>query len=252
MASNDQPQPVIEKRRQRMKTYHRHLMVSARMLSAVAIVCTFLTWSSVVKAEILSWQCDNGSDVAADGALTDWSQENADAYKLSTKHSQSGGSGRMSLDFTTDTPEDPTITFNPEVENDSDAPWSGYSVVFTLDTTTSLTIFELKDVNVANPSGWTSTLTQLVYQGLNGSGKYEYVGRIDLTGGTQVGIGDVLNFSYVLKFAGSTRYSTTQDMEPVPVTVPEPGILMLLGMSAFGLLLFVWRSGARGVPIFVR
>lgn len=220
-----------------MKSRHRYWMAIARRFPAVAIVCAFLAWTSAGKAEIISWQCYDGPD-AMGSAQADWSCESADAYNLRTKRSQSGGPGRIQLDFTTDTPDDPKINFINEVENDSDFAWTGYSIKFTLDTPTQLTTCLLSNEKVNGPDGWTITITQqLTPKGLNASGRYEYMGLIDLVGGAPIGIGGELDFRYALIFAGSTSYTAIQDV----TTIPEPGTLMLLGMGAFSLAFYGLR-----------
>ncbi len=219
-----------------MRYRHLYWMAVVRWFPAIVIGGALLARTSAGRAEITSWKLSNGSESAAGGVLADWSREIADEYELLIKHSQSGGPRQILMDFTTDTPDDPKITSINQVENDSDCSWIGYSIKVTLVTTSELTAYLISNQAVTNPTGWTAKITQpLAPKGLNGSGQYEYAGLIDLAGGTPVGNGDELDFTYLLTFAGSTSYHAIQDITPVPV--PESSVFDMLAGAIVMLLL---------------
>jgi hypothetical protein len=228
-------------------TYHQPSPRSARTLFALAVLCISLTWAAVGRAEITAWQCDPGGSDAT-GVQVDWNRESEDAYQLHIQRSQSTAAGPTLLDFATDTPDDPKITSINEVLNDTTAAWIGYHLTVTLNTPDPLTSYYLDQLSVSNPSDWTATITQpMTAVGQNAAGQYEYVGRIDLAGGTPVGTGGELDFRYALIFAGSTMYHAIQEQSPEfaadPGTSPvsEPSTFVLAALGAIGLLGYARR-----------
>jgi hypothetical protein len=215
---------------------------SRRTFCAFAALCMILSWVAVGRAEITAWQCDPGASDTT-GVQVDWNRESEDAYQLHIRRSQSTSTGPTLLDFATDTPDDPKITSINEVGNDTDATWVGYHLVVTLNTPVPLTSYSLGQLTISNPTDWTAAITQpMTAVGQNTAGQYEYVGQIDLTGGTPVGAGGELDFRYALVFAGSTMYHAVQEQSPVfaanPGTnpVPEPSTFVLASLGALGLL----------------
>lgn len=202
----------------------------------------FLAWASVAQADIITWNCDNDHDGAINCVQTGWQYDGGtQTYKLNIQGDQFWGPGHMVMDFTTDTVGDPTITFINQVQNDTTFAWTGYLINLTLDAATPLTSYSVSNLAVTNPGNWTATITQpLTYTGVNGSGQYEYVGHIDFEGGTPVGNGNELDFSYKVTFAGSTSYHAIQEMSPVP----EPGMIAVLVSGLLGL--FVARRRILG------
>ncbi len=148
---------------------------------------------------------------------------------------QSGdGTGQMAAAITTDTPEDPTLTIGTGLDNDTFFAWSGYHIDVFMDRSFQI----LATPTVSSPVGWSASYTP--NSTFNGT---LYVGSIDfsyLPGGIPVNVGDEFDFSYQVKFSGSTTYSLTENVSVTPV--PEPGTL---GLLAIGSLLFGGRAIAR-------
>jgi hypothetical protein len=234
--SND---PYHGKREKAMRFYKRNWTTYAVSFLAVAIVCVLLAWTAVAKAEIQLLSCDG--DGAINVLQKGWNYDGADTYNLNIKGGQLVGPGQTTMHFTTDTPDDPKINSINQVENDEGGNWTGYLVNVTLDAGSPLTSssYSLSNLAVTSPGDWTSTISQpLTYTGVNGSGQYEYVGKIDMEGGTPVANGDELDFSYKLTFAGATEYHVVQEQVPVypmPSPIPEPGALMLALSGLLGM-----------------
>jgi hypothetical protein len=213
--------------------------------STVALFCVVLAWACVAKADIMSWTCDNDHDGAINCVATGWNYDQAaDAYNLTVKGDQFWGPGHMLMDFTTDTAADPTINSIHAITNDTPVAWTGYLATVTIDADTALTSYALSNQAVTLPGDWSATITQpLTYQGIVG-GKYEYVGKIDFGAGTPIATGDELDFKYKITFAGATSYHTIEDLTPIPNFVPEPSMLVFLGIGAVGLLGYIKRRRA--------
>ena len=134
----------------------------------------------------------------------------------------------------TDTPGDPTLNINDIINNASGIDWSA----FTLNVFMSSTFTIGLSPTVANPSGWTSIVTQPV-----NTGPGVWMGQIQFNGGTPVSANPIsaenlFNFTYQISFAGSTGYSFTEQAIVTPVPEPASATFILLGMGA---LVCTWR-----------
>ena len=218
-----------------MKFFQQHRMIWAVRLGVVAVVGILVSYTSMAMADIQTWNCQNDGDGAINCVQTGWHyDEGADAYNLSITGDQFWGPGLMLMDFTTDTPGDPTIKSINEVTNDTGVAWTGYVVNVTLDAAAPLTSYSISGPAVSLPGGWTVSNTPVLTPVGIVSGQYEYTGSIVFAGGTPVADGDELDFSYKLSFAGSTSYHAIQEQSPV--TVPEPGTLILVLGGLLGLV----------------
>ncbi len=220
------------------------IMKKSIVFGIVLVVSMALTCVGTVKAGILSLSCASDDDGAINGVQTGWNYQGSDTYNVNIKGNQLRGPGAMVMDFTTDTPDDPTIKSINQVENDTDLAWTGYLIDVTLDVPSLLTTYSISNP-IVSPSDWTAVITTqpVAYTGT----QYEYKEEIELDGGTPIGTNDELDFSYNITFAGVTTYHAIQEQTPIsadPVLVPEPSMLVLLAVGAAGLLAVLWRRRA--------
>ena len=132
---------------------------------------------------------------------------------LFTMQSHQYTSGKIWGNILTDSAEDPTLTLQNTIDNQTAFSWTAYHVDVSMNN-----VFTIASPSVLN-SGWTfGTPVQPVW---NGSA---YVGQIDFYAGTPVAIGQILSFSYQIVFSGATSFNFTESLTPVP----EPGALSLL------------------------
>jgi len=121
---------------------------------------------------------------------------------------------------------DPILTINNSIDNDSGFAWTGYTVQVFLTTNFSISF---PVTPVTNPSGWLAGISTPVHFD---AGLGLWTGTIDYTGGTPVSPvpsdpNNVFDFAYTITFNGATQYSLTESVNPVP----EPGTLALLVMG---------------------
>ena len=180
--------------------------------------------ASQASADITNiWYADDG-----DGGLVCPTYPPTSGDSLDIYGDQYWGPGHVLVNIATDTAEDPTLTLNNVIDNDTGFDWTGYIVNVYLNKS-----FTFSGISVANPSGWTGAVT--ISPAFNGmSGLWE--GQITYTGGTPVNtiIGDPnnnLDFTYKVTFSGATQYTLTEEVTPVP----EPGavLLTLVGLAVF-------------------
>jgi hypothetical protein len=195
--------------------------MSTKIYLLVVSVC-FLGWS-IVDASVTSiptWNYGGGFYCYAPVLSTD---SGTGAQSLGITGTQSS-LGSLGLSILTDTVNDPTLTINESINNQSSFAWTGYILNVSMDQS-----FSINSAGVIAPSGWTATITAP-----SGPVAGIYTGTIDFTSGTPVGIfpgpDSTLNFGYQVTFSGSTQYTLTESANPVP----EPGASNLL--MAGGLL----------------
>ncbi len=217
-------------------------------IMAPAGVGLFLAWIAVAQASIQMLSCTSADDGAINSVQTGWNYPDSDTCNVSIQGKQRWGPGNVAINFTTDTPDDPTIKSINAVYNDSGVAWIGYRVNVTLDASSLLTSnsYSISNLTVTNfENDWTAMLTQqLAYTGMKGS-QYEYVASIDLVGGTPIagdgGDDSELDYSYKLAFAGANSYTAIQEQTPLSIAgpilapAPEPGTLILLLSGLLGL-----------------
>lgn len=190
----------------------------------------------VVAAGLFGWSVANASVTG----VTDWNYSGG-IYCYNPLWDSTGdiaidghqsGAGQMGGTITTSDPLDPTLTIANTIDNDSSFAWTGYIVNVSMGTS-----FIILSANVTAPPGWTASITQ---PGAPVAGIY--TGTINYLGGTPVAIAPAANseldFTYQVAFSGSTSYSLTESVTPVP----EPATLSLL---ALGGLLLGGKAAAR-------
>jgi hypothetical protein len=134
----------------------------------------------------------------------------------------------------TDTAVDPTLTINDQLNNASGVDWSGFVLDVYMGSSFSLA---LPASPVANPLGWTGSITVVPYD----TGGGTWMGQITYTGGTLVSAdplsaNNLLDFTYKISFSGSTSYSFGE--QGMAVTVPEPSSIMFVLMCMGALVGF--------------
>jgi hypothetical protein len=130
--------------------------------------------------------------------------------------------------ITTDSAEDPTLTLQTAIDNDTAFAWTAFHVNVYMTNT-----FSISAATVYTPGDWTASITAPSWNGT------EYQGSVDYYAGTPVGVGGTLDFSYKITFSGLTSYTFCQEM----IAVPEPGTL---GLALMGGLLLVRLTMGRG------
>jgi hypothetical protein len=203
----------------------RRLSISV-LVAVAALVCCSTSRATITNA----WWWDDG-----DGAVvcesTNW--VGSDVNTLSMYGDQYRAPGHMTGTVDTATIEDPTLKLSTAIENDTSFAWTAYDVNVYMSTN-----FTVSYVNVTNPStNWTvvSYDATALFTGSN------WVSHIVFDTGTPVAINDELDYNYKLTFSGSTHYSFTQEMIPVP----EPSAVALVAIGGLFLARFTLRRGRR-------
>lgn len=140
------------------------------------------------------------------------------------------GPGHITGTILTDTEDDPTLTLNNVIDNDTGFAWAGYLVnvymnkPFTIPTTPTL----------AGPAGWSLTS----YNAVAWNTGTNYMASILYNGAPPIpDVTGQIDFTYKVSFAGSVQFCS----EFVPIAVPEPSALSLV----FGGLLLAARRISR-------
>ncbi|MGB7767480.1 MAG: PEP-CTERM sorting domain-containing protein [Verrucomicrobiia bacterium] len=197
-----------------------------KKLFFVLMVAGGLMYCSIGRADITSVSCqDDGDGVISCGPYM-WSGSITSVTMDGTQHTVPGqtAAGHILGDITTDSTTDPTLTLDSAINNDTGYAWTAYDVNVYMDNP-----FSLSSASVTLPPDWTlASIQPTAVPVVSPHGSYE--ASMVFASGTPVAIGDDLDFGYTISFTGSTDYSFTQEMIPVP----EPGTI---GFLAAGVLL---------------
>lgn len=197
---------------------------------AVTLLLLLLGTTSLVSASITDWNCDDDGDGAIVMGTPTWTVVDPvlHDYDLSMSGVQYWHPAHVAGDFTTDSPEDPTVRIIEDVFNDTTFAWSDYHIIMGMSHT-----FSFVSSGLLVPNGWTAT-PSAVTPGTIPNGGSGYVGTIDyvnVTGSAyDIGIGDTGTFGFKVSFAGNIAFCTEQ------VPTPEPATIGLLGLGALALL----------------
>jgi hypothetical protein len=209
-------------------TTEEYIMNRFLMLVCASVV---LLLAPVCHAELIGYNCAPDGDGAISlNNPTAWTEEADGSYTLaidgthafvtgqSDLHPDAIGSNtaHMEGDFFASDPNDPTVTFMNSIDNDTGFTWTGYNINLYMNTP-----YTILSAAAIAPGDWTVTTSGPTW---NGS---QYVGQINYAAGTPVADGGTIDFKYKISFTGSTIYSFTQEMTPVP----EPGMLALLSVA---------------------
>jgi hypothetical protein len=143
-----------------------------------------------------------------------------------------GSPGDLSASIATDTPSDPTLTFDKNVTNATGSAWTGYILNMYMDQPFTITAG-------TSPIGWLATATTYptaVYLDSHGN-SFTNLGTVVFANstGSNVAPTNSATFGALVDFSGDTLY--TFELEQIPV-VPEPATLALLVLGG----LFIRRS----------
>jgi len=131
------------------------------------------------------------------------------------------GMGVVGGTITTSDTTDPILTIANTIDNDSLFAWTEYIVNVSMNTS-----FTILSADATAPPGWAAGITQ---PGAPVAGIY--TGTIDYVGGIPVAVypaaNSELDFDYKVSFSGSTSYSLTENVMPVP----EPATFSLLALG---------------------
>lgn len=203
-----------------------------KRITPLAAIFVLLAIASVSRAELTNVNCVNDGDGAINCAMTGWGLPNGSSeYYMNIAGSQSGVTGHMVGDFTTNTELDPIIKVTNGIENDSPDVWTDYHINVIMNSP-----FSILSAFVNTPGNWTiATPIQPVVQ-VGGLYNGLWLGTINYYSGTPIAIGDELELGYKIKFEGAMSYSYTQEMI---YSVPEPSTIAMLlpGLLVGGLML---------------
>jgi hypothetical protein len=144
----------------------------------------------------------------------------------------------------TDTAEDPTLFLGSSVNNDTGGMWIGYQVNVIMNA--PFTFFGTPAVATVPADSWFLAGTVAPSFQVSGPHAGLYEGTINFSGGTPLGIGDELDFSYAINFNSALSYAFTQEMIPIFSEVPEPSTVALLAVGGLGFALRMRRNSRKG------
>ena len=198
----------------------------------VAVVCVFLAWTAVAKADILLSSCDGTGGVSQVQSIS--SEPSSTEFNLNITANQSGAGG-LSVNFSTDPPADPLLMWGVAVSNTSAVAWSNYQVNVTLAVPNQLSGgCSITNETVYIPgAGWTVTgPSSLSFAGIDVLGDYDYTASLTMTGSPPVAPGGTLEYGFWLDFGAEPNFSVSAAMPLIVGTVPEPGTIALAYRAA--------------------
>jgi hypothetical protein len=211
----------------------------ALLVVVATLACCSISQASITGAAWLPSSCSNLTCTA----------QTFDGTTLHMTGTQlSLNTARMSGAIITDTPGDPNLFLGASVNNDTANAWNGYRVNVVMDVLFNFVGFPTVD----NPSpdtpptdNWILAALAPPTQQVGGPYNGKYEGSIFYSAGTQIEIGDELDFNYEIHFASSTDYTVVQEMIPSLVPVPEPSTVVLLTLGGLGFAMRLRRNSRK-------
>lgn len=194
-----------------------------KRLSIILIVVGGLMYCSIGKANIIYVNYADDGDGAVVCTPYSWSGS-ASSWTCPINGDQFWGPGHVVGTIQTSSDTDPNLTLTSAINNDTSSAWTAYDVNVYMNNP-----FTLSAASVTLPAGWTLTYFQSPAVPVASPPAPEsYEAQMVFTSGTPVAVNGELDFGYTITFTGSTDYSFTQEMIPVP----EPGTLGFLAAGA--------------------
>ncbi len=232
-----------------VKSYNQNWTTYAVKCLTVAVVCVFLAWTALAKADIVISSCDGTGGVSHVQSSLTSSESSSSAFNFAITANQSGLGG-LSANFSSVPPADPLVMCGIGVSNVSDVAWSNYQVNVTLAVPDQLSsgTYSITNASVYSPAGWTVTsLSPLTYAGTDVSGDYDYTASLNMAGAPSIGIGGELVYGFWLNFGAEPNFSVavaTMSIAAGP-EVPEPGTIALVLAGGLSLVAYAWRKQRR-------
>jgi hypothetical protein len=197
-----------------------------KRITLINTILFTLACGLVARANLLSLSYSNDNSGALNCNYGTWNYGGTTNYANVYIYGEQYAAGSMWGNILTDSASDPTLRFHTDIENGSGSDWFSYNVDIFLSQP-----FTITNPIVYTPSDWTIDFTPTATW--NGSA---YQGYIHFNGGTPVS-GDPENpgtfdYAYKLVFDGSTSYSLSQVLTPIPE--PATGGLLALGLGLGG------------------
>ncbi len=149
--------------------------------------------------------------------------------------------GHMVGYVTLDSAEDPILTLNGTINNQTASAWYGYqiNVIMSIPFT-----FVSPGPTVGNPPIYDWFVAGVGAPTVQLSGPYigQYMGSLYFSKGTDIMFNESLDFLYSIEFSGSWGFQFTQEMIPWATTIPEPSTAVLAGFGALVLALRLRRN----------
>jgi hypothetical protein len=189
-----------------------------------AIVCALLACASISNAGLIGYSVDFGIQ----GENVAWDPPGiSDNYELDLTATQKLSPGNFSGAFTTGSPDDPSLLFDNDLNNNTGTTWTAYEVQLSMDHLFSVVP---ASVLVVTPGGWTSTISPVVQVGNLWKVTIDYYAGTPVNSGNP---GDEFEYMYKISFLGtSDQIHYNQVLTPTP----EPCALVLLVCGVLGLL----------------
>jgi hypothetical protein len=182
---------------------------------------------STANAVITGWNCADDGDGAIVMNTPTWEDYGGSDYELSMTGIQYWYPALVEGDFTTDSPEDPTVRIIEDISNDTTFDWTDYHIKIGMSQS-----FSFVSSGTLAPAGWTAVLSAVTPGYIPNGGPMGYVGTINYyqSAGDPIVVGYSGTFGFKISFLGNISYCTEQ------IPTPEPTTILLLGLGAMSVI----------------